>query len=130
MSLSRRDFVRSTTLAGASLLGACSMAASADDKAQPAPPQPAPATKAASTTANSRPGIAVIGCGGIARWHGGYLKNHVDVVALADVDAKHLAAYNKDIAAGKAFTTPHYQDVLTRNDVDLVLVTTPDHWHV
>jgi predicted dehydrogenase len=123
MPLSRRDFVRNTAAATTALLATSALAA---DTAKPASQ---PVTKAASTTANSRPSLAVIGCGGISRWHGGYLKNHVDIVALADTDKTHLASYNKEFAGDKAFTTGRYQDVLERDDVDLVLVTTPDHWH-
>ena len=64
----------------------------------------APATTTAATTqANGKPNIAVIGCGGMTRFHGGYLPKYTNVVAVCDVDRSHADSYNKDIAGGKAF---------------------------
>ncbi|MGB7157593.1 MAG: Gfo/Idh/MocA family oxidoreductase [Tepidisphaeraceae bacterium] len=118
MSLSRRTLMQSTLAAGASL------AVPASGLAQAA------TTTAASTQAKSdKPGLAVIGAGGIARWHGRYLPKHFNVVAVADVDRGRADSYNKDIAGGKAVATQDYREALARKDVDTVLITTPDHWH-
>src|SRR5215212_7167022 len=86
------------------------------------PPATTATTTAATTRANGKPNLAVIGCGGIGRWHGNYIGKYVNVVALADVDKAHLDKYNAEVAGGKAFTTGDYRKVLERKDVDVVLV--------
>jgi len=116
--ISRRSLMQSTLAAGA--------AAAVPSLAQA---QAAPASGAASKPKNDKPGLAVIGAGGIARWHGQYLPKHFNVVAVADVDRARAESYSKDIAGGKAFTTQDYRQVLDRKDVDMVLIASPDHWH-
>jgi predicted dehydrogenase len=120
VSISRRSLMQSTLAAGASLaLPASALAQSTA----------ASTGAAASQPKNDKPGLAVIGGGGIARFHGQYLPKHFNVVAVADVDRGRAESYSKDIAGGKAFTTQDYRDVLARKDVDMVLIATPDHWH-
>ncbi len=92
-------------------------------------------------SANDRPRIAVVGCG--SRW-GWQLSNggrygvapdfaqFGDYVAVCDVDRERVdAAANlvKSPTGQKAETTIDYQDILSRDDLDAVLVFTPDHWH-
>src|SRR5215203_3057449 len=130
--MNRRNFLASTASLAAGALASCAAAQNPPATTKPATTQAStkPATtKAATTQANGKPNLAVIGCGGIARWHGQYLNKHVNVVALSDVDRGHLDSYNNDICGGKAFAAEDYRKVLERKDVDLVLCTTPDHWH-
>lgn len=88
-----------------------------------------PAVKPAS--ANDRPGIALIGCGGMGR---GDLKSagrFGNIVAVCDVDESHAAATAKPFAAADRapaqFTD--FRKLLEQKDVDIVINATPDHWH-
>ncbi|MDG3005338.1 Gfo/Idh/MocA family protein [Paludisphaera mucosa] len=55
----------------------------------------------------------------------------VEVVALADVDSKHLAEAAKVVeeAGGRAATFGDYRRLLDDRSIDGVVVCTPDHWH-
>ena len=54
---------------------------------------------------------------------------HGDIVAICDVD-RHV----REQARASFGSTPkifeHYRDLLASKDVDVVLIGTPDHWHV
>jgi len=56
-------------------------------------------------------------------------------VALCDVDAKQIAKALEVVRQkrGKSFscqTTGDWREVVARDDVDAVMISTPDHWHV
>jgi predicted dehydrogenase len=86
---------------------------------------------APSTSPNDRPGIAIVGCGGMGRSDAKAAARFGNIVALCDVDESHSAAFAKTFANnGKApdqFTD--FRKVLDRKDVDIVVNVTPDHWH-
>lgn len=99
---------------------------------------------AASTAANSRINVAVVGLNGLgSSTHLPSLigSDECQVVALCDVDSKVLARALE--AANKAYaekngTSSHqgisthgdYRELLARDDIDALLIATPDHWHV
>ena len=76
-------------------------------------------------------GIGVLGSGNRALW---LQKSIVDaggarIVAVCDVYKTQLA--RALVAAGPdALATPDYEEVLARDDIDAVIIGTPDHWHV
>ena len=86
----------------------------------------------ANASPNDRPTIGCIGVGGMgtgdARGHAGF----GDIVAVCDVDSRHAERAKNDerIGKGKVDTYSDYRRVLERNDIDVVSVATPDHWHV
>ena len=82
----------------------------------------------AETSKNDRPRIGAIGIGGRGK---GIMKdaaNFGDVVAVCDVDSKRAEAANQ-IVGGKADVYGDYRKLLERNDLDAVVIATPDHWH-
>ncbi len=83
--------------------------------------------------ANDRLGIGVIGCGGRGGAHMHTLLalksqgEPIDIVALCDTYRPRLERAAK--LTGAAFTTMAHEELVARQDVDIVLVATPDHWH-
>jgi len=81
---------------------------------------------------NERPTFATIGL----RNQGWAITNKsfkfADFAALADVDANVLADNVRKVEARQGMKPAAYQDyrqVLERNDIDAVMIATPDHWH-
>ena len=86
----------------------------------------------ANTSPNDRPRFASIGIGGMGSGDARDHKRFADLVAICDVDRGHAEKANNDpkIGEGKAGLHSDYREVLDRNDVDVVSIATPDHWHV
>ena len=84
--------------------------------------------------ANSRIGIGFIGSGLIAKGHMISFPGlkEVQPSAVCDVRSGHLKR-GLGILAKKGYedivATPHYEDIMANPDIDVVCVTTPDHWH-
>ena len=86
----------------------------------------------ANNSKTDRPTIGGIGLGGMGT---GDCRGHArfgDIVAVADVDQKHADRAKNDarIGKGKAETFTDYRKILERDDIDVVSIATPDHWHV
>jgi predicted dehydrogenase len=93
--------------------------------------------------ANDRVTIGFIGCGRqtVAKNIPLFLRTEgVVPLAVCDVDSwrieQALATITREKDSGKAKTVPakiatylDYQDLLARDDIDAVCISTPDHWH-
>ena len=81
--------------------------------------------------ANDRPGIGLVGCGGMGRGDGANASRFGDIVAVCDVDQRHLEAAAKQFTrSGKA--PAQYKDfrkLLGQDNVQVIVNATPDHWH-
>jgi myo-inositol 2-dehydrogenase/D-chiro-inositol 1-dehydrogenase len=68
----------------------------------------------------------IIGLGGMGRGHIGYAGTRV--VAICDVDKKHLLSAEKLIGGGVK-TFHNHQELIALPEVDIVHIATPPHWH-
>ncbi len=86
---------------------------------------------AAPTSANDRPGLALIGCGGQGSGDLRGASRYGDVVALCDVKENAVQgavkAFSKDGKTPTAYTD--FRKLLEQKDVDIIVNGTPDHWH-
>ncbi len=81
--------------------------------------------------ANDTLQVGLIGVGGRCRH---LLKSfpelpNVKITAVCDIWDQNLAE-GKKLADPNAFATKRHEQLLSRKDVDAVLIATPDHWHV
>lgn len=83
----------------------------------------------AAESKNDRLNVAAIGVGGrgsmIARW----ASELGDMVACCDVDRQHAERFAAAMD-GKCDIYGDYRKLIERDDVDIVTIGTPDHWHV
>ena len=78
--------------------------------------------------------VALIGCGGQGSYDlDVFMRSpEVAVAALCDVDQRHLNRTAEKVEkkyGKKPTTTVDFHPILERNDVDAVIIGTPDHWH-
>jgi predicted dehydrogenase len=80
--------------------------------------------------ANDQIQIALIGAGGMGFADTNTAINipGVKLVAACDLYDGRLAAAKKTYGSD-IFTTRDYREILSRNDIDAVIIATPDHWH-
>lgn len=80
---------------------------------------------------SDRPGIALVGCGGMGKGDAGNAARFGDIVALCDVDESHVAQAVKQFTKGDRIPAKYndFRRVMERNDVHVVITGTPDHWH-
>lgn len=125
--LTRRHFLRSTAL--------CAVPAVIPASALGLAGEPAP---------SQRINVGMIGVGRQARQYNAkqFLgMSDVRIVAVCDVDSWRLANAKQQVEEAYAKATPSgaykgcatyadFRDVLARRDIDAVMISTPDHWHV
>ena len=114
----RRDFLKQSTLLAAA------------GSVLPYFPMSQPAF--ANNSSNARPRIGCIGVGSMGTGDAHGHANFGDILAVCDVDANHADRAKNDakLGKGKADAYSDYRKVLERDDIDVVSVVTPDHWHV
>ncbi|MBI5092181.1 MAG: Gfo/Idh/MocA family oxidoreductase [Candidatus Hydrogenedentes bacterium] len=76
--------------------------------------------------ANDRVVTGHIGIGGMGSGHLGALKDQAG--ALCDVDQNHLKRA-REIVGRAVDTYTDYRRILDRQDIDAVVIASPDHWH-
>jgi predicted dehydrogenase len=76
--------------------------------------------------------IGCIGTGGMGMQNlRGFLHQpSAQIVAVCDVDRNHLQAALQTAGLDPSDGTGDFRRVLARNDIDAVVIATPDHWHV
>lgn len=119
-SVNRRDFLKTATAVGSSLgLAGSAFAAR-------------PAKTGRTIGANDKINIGVIGCGNRGTYvasefaKAGAKEGNAQIIAVCDVYEKRKKK-NQDIYKVEGYLD--YRELLARNDVDAVIVATPDHWH-
>jgi hypothetical protein len=80
---------------------------------------------------NDRPGIALIGCGGQGRGDAKNATRFGDIIALCDVDEKHVTQAAEQFAKDGKMPSKYndFRKVMEREDVHVIITGTPDHWH-
>jgi predicted dehydrogenase len=83
---------------------------------------------------NDRIVLGFIGMGGMAGYHLGEMlrfqrEGVVDIAAVCDVDEKRLESAARKTRRSKATPYRDYRYILERDDIDAVVISTPDHWH-
>ena len=123
-TISRRSFLKQVTLGTTSL-------------ALPYLVRPSALGKAGTVPAGERITMGFIGTGshGIGMNLKSFLAQpDAQAVAVCDVDPVHLKqgqdAVNKKYGNTDCATYKDFRDVLARDDIDAVMISTPDHWHV
>jgi len=87
---------------------------------------------------NDRITVGIIGCGCMGRGHVQRMATSAEAQVLAVCDVDRLRVENAKVTvdqsqnqstAGGCSVYNDYQELLSRDDVDAVVVVTPDHWH-
>ena len=63
---------------------------------------------------------------------GAFLQEPFQITALCEVDGNRLAGAAKLVSERQGtepFTTSRHEELLARDDIDAVVIATPDHWH-
>ncbi len=78
-------------------------------------------------SANDRPAIALIGCGGMGQYDAELMSRHADIVALCDVDSARLDKAHQKYPRAKTY--PDFRHCVAHSGLNGIINGTPDHWH-
>ena len=78
---------------------------------------------------NDRPGIALVGCGGMGRGDAKNASRFGEIIALCDVDEKHVNQAAEQFAKDGKVPAKYndFRKVMERDDVHVIITGTPDH---
>lgn len=115
-TVSRREFLKSLAVTAAALTV----------------PIIVPSSVFGANAPSNRVTIGSIGLGGMGTGNmkGFKGKSGSQVVALCDVDAGNLEKARQTAGLDEKSTYNDFRDLISRDDIDAVVVATPDHWHV
>lgn len=125
--MTRRDFIRAASVTAAGLVTSSILPEGVKAAANE---MPAPSVLGA----NDRINIGIIGVGGMGGGHLNMLRDMQDeqnirVVAVCDVYDKRLEKARSALKLPHSYAYKDYRKLLERNDIDHVVIATPDHWH-
>jgi predicted dehydrogenase len=85
----------------------------------------------APRSANDRPGVALIGCGGQSNSDARNARRLGDIVALCDVNQNHLDNTARTFTRNGKVPAKYgdFRKVMENPDVNLIVMACPDHWH-
>jgi predicted dehydrogenase len=83
--------------------------------------------KEPSKSPNDRPGVLLVGCGGMGRGDANNASKFGKIVAVCDVDRNHVEQAAEQFKAEAKFSD--FRKAITHKGVDVVINGTPDHWH-
>jgi predicted dehydrogenase len=85
----------------------------------------------ASTSPNGRPGLGLIGCGGMGMGDAQNASRFGDILAVCDVDRHHAEGAAKKFSKDGKTPTVYgdFRKLLDRGDISAIVQATPDHWH-
>jgi predicted dehydrogenase len=117
-SFSRRGLLRTAGFAAAGAALPRWFLEETLDAAEPAEPK----------SANDKPNIALVGCGGRGRGDANEAKHYGNVIAVCDVDDRHAEATARaDHPGAKVYHD--FRKLMERDDIHVIITGTPDHWH-
>ncbi|HZL36204.1 MAG TPA: Gfo/Idh/MocA family oxidoreductase [Tepidisphaeraceae bacterium] len=116
-SPSRRDLLKAAGCAAAGAALPAWFVEETLDAAELRPPK----------SANDKPNIALIGCGGRGRADAHESLPFGNIVAVCDVDEGHAQGAAVDFPGAKPYHD--FRKVLERDDIPIIITATPDHWH-
>ena len=114
-SLNRRNFLKSSGLAAATI-PAWFLEYRRSMAVTPPP-----------LSANDRPALALIGCGGQGRGNASRAAKFADIVAVCDLDERRLTEALKSNPKAKKYTD--FRLLLEKENIHGIINGTPDHWH-